>query len=96
MRKNLLLGMLHRLGGAYALYPSFDPSLCQTCGRCVLICPGKALTIEKGRPLLNKKVCLRCYCCHEICPARAVNLKSGLGRRMIGKIAGFEGYGSDR
>ncbi len=90
MRKTLLLSALHRLGGAYAFYPSFDPSACQACGRCALICPGKALTIEKGRPLLNKKVCLRCYCCHEICPARAVSLKSGLGRRMIGKLAGFE------
>jgi uncharacterized protein (DUF362 family)/ferredoxin len=96
MRKNLLLGMLHRLGGAYALYPAFDPSLCQTCGRCALICPGKAISIVKGRPLLNKKACLRCYCCHEICPSRAVNLEEGFGRRVIRKITGFEGYGSDR
>jgi uncharacterized protein (DUF362 family)/ferredoxin len=90
IRKNLLLRTLHRLGSAYALYPSFDPSACQACGRCVLICPGKALTIQKGRLHLNKKACLRCYCCHEICPVHAVTLKASPGKKILGKIAGFE------
>lgn len=90
IQKDLLLRVLHRLGGAYALYPSFDPSGCRSCGGCVLICPGKALTLVKGRPLLNKGACLRCYCCHEICPANAITLKAGPGRRIIARVAGFE------
>jgi uncharacterized protein (DUF362 family)/ferredoxin len=95
MRKNLLLRVLHSLGGTYAIYPSFDSSSCQSCGRCILICPGKALRFENERPALNKKACIRCYCCHEICPARAVSLKPGFGRRMLGKIAGFEKHRRD-
>jgi uncharacterized protein (DUF362 family)/ferredoxin len=90
IKKDLLLRVLHRLGGAYALYPSFDPSGCRSCGGCVVICPGKALTLVNGRPLLNKRACLRCYCCHEICPANAITLKAGPGRRIIARVAGFE------
>jgi uncharacterized protein (DUF362 family)/Pyruvate/2-oxoacid:ferredoxin oxidoreductase delta subunit len=90
IQKDLLLRVLHRLGGAYALYPSFDPSACQSCGECMLICPGKALIMVKGLPHLNKKACLKCYCCHEICPANAIRLEAGLGRRIIARVAGFE------
>jgi uncharacterized protein (DUF362 family)/ferredoxin len=75
MRKNLLSRALYRVGSIYAVYPSFDPSACRSCGRCTTICPAKALSFEQGYPVLNKKKCIRCYCCHEICPSRAVSLE---------------------
>jgi uncharacterized protein (DUF362 family)/ferredoxin len=85
MRKNLFFRALHRLGSIYAIYPSFDPSLCQSCRRCSLICPVHALSFEHGYPSLNKKACIRCYCCHEICPSRAISLGKNVDRKISRK-----------
>lgn len=90
MRKNLLLAALHKLGGLYALYPSFDAAACRSCGRCQEICPGGALRLEGGRPVLDRSSCIRCYCCHEICPEGAVSLRPGPGRKIVGRIAGLD------
>ncbi len=85
---SLLLGLIQRLGGFYALYPYFNPGTCQRCGRCELICPSGAITMQDGLPEFDRKACIRCYCCHEICPSGSVHLKPGPGRKLIGKLIG--------
>jgi uncharacterized protein (DUF362 family)/Pyruvate/2-oxoacid:ferredoxin oxidoreductase delta subunit len=86
---SLLLGLIHRIGGVYALYPYFDRGTCQRCGQCKLICPSGAITLREGLPEFNKKTCFRCYCCHEICPSGAVHLKPGTGRKLLRRITGL-------
>ena len=89
MRQNLLLTLLHRLGGVYAPYPVILPDRCQHCGRCAVICPAGALTFEDGVPHIRREDCIRCYCCHEICPAEAIVVRPGPVRRLAGRISGL-------
>ncbi len=89
MRQNLLLTLLHRLGGVYAPYPVILPDRCQHCGRCALICPAGALTCEDGIPHIRREDCIRCYCCHEICPAESITIRPGPFRRLVARISGF-------
>jgi len=57
--------------------PLFDPAICIGCGRCVKICPGKALTLTDNHTIkANYKKCIRCYCCHEVCPVDAITIEN--------------------
>jgi ferredoxin len=64
--------------------PRFNREKCILCGRCVQICPAKALRIEvdekrnKKHVAINDEKCIRCYCCHEICAPEAIVLKRSL------------------
>ncbi|NYT16590.1 MAG: DUF362 domain-containing protein [Methanomicrobiales archaeon] len=89
MQRSMLLSLLHRLGGVYTPYPSFQPDHCQHCGRCARICPVGALTLHEGVPELMRENCIRCYCCHEICPAGSIVIRPGPVRRLIAKISGL-------
>lgn len=60
--------------------PSFMDN-CIKCGRCVSVCPVKALTLPKDanqklqKPVLEASKCIECCCCHEICPKRAIKMQ---------------------
>ncbi len=57
--------------------PLFDLDLCIGCGRCVKICPGKALTLDENhKVVVDYTKCIRCYCCHEVCPVDAITIES--------------------
>lgn len=89
MRQNLLLTLLHRLGGVYAPYPIILQDRCQHCGRCAVICPAGAITFEGEFPHIGREDCIRCYCCHEICPAASIVIRPGPLRRLAGRISGL-------
>ncbi|NYT08012.1 MAG: DUF362 domain-containing protein [Methanomicrobiales archaeon] len=89
MQPNLLLALLHRFGGVYAPYPTILPDRCMHCGRCALICPAGALTLEDGIPHIRREGCIRCYCCHEICPAGSIAIRPGPVRRLVTRISGL-------
>lgn len=55
--------------------PTFDISKCRACERCVKVCPAKALRIEDGHVVFEKRRCIKCYCCHEMCPFDAINVE---------------------
>jgi uncharacterized protein (DUF362 family)/ferredoxin len=58
--------------------PVQDGTRCTRCGRCVEICPTRAVAL-RGRDLVfDYKRCIRCYCCHEFCPHDALQFKEGL------------------
>ncbi len=89
MQQNLLLSLLHRLGGVYAPYPTILMERCQQCGRCALICPAGALILDDGVPHIRRRDCIRCYCCHEICPAGSIAVRPGPVRRLVARISGL-------
>jgi uncharacterized protein (DUF362 family)/Pyruvate/2-oxoacid:ferredoxin oxidoreductase delta subunit len=88
LEKSLLLRTLHNLGRLSTLNPDINRSTCIQCGRCVMICPVKAISFKSKIPEINRKTCIRCYCCHEICPTGAIQLKTGLTCRIIRKLKG--------
>ena len=57
-----------------AIPPAFNDN-CIRCGRCIKICPAKALTMTKSGIKIDTNKCIRCYCCHEICPANAITIE---------------------
>lgn len=58
---------------------SFDASKCSGCGRCVQVCPLKAVNVVEGLASTIRGLCSGCGECTEICPNEARNL---MGRRV--------------
>ncbi|MCL2001511.1 MAG: DUF362 domain-containing protein, partial [Planctomycetes bacterium] len=62
---------------------------CVVCGRCVEICPAKAMRLDHRKVAINDSDCVRCYCCHELCPYEGMNIVSGgLLARLLGLYTG--------
>ena len=54
--------------------PLFDIDKCKACSRCVNVCPAKALSIENGHVVFEKRKCISRHCCHEMGPFEAINV----------------------
>ena len=58
----------------------YDPRLCQSCGRCVDVCPENALSFTKtGRVTTDSGLCSGCLVCAAQCTSNAVK---GYGKEM--------------
>ena len=75
--RNLVRGLLLRLGKSYTLHPSLVRKSCIRCLKCERICPVNAISLQKGYPRFDSKTCIRCYCCHEMCDSHAIRLRPG-------------------
>lgn len=74
------------LGESVSRKPVFLSSKCKLCGACIDICPGRALTKGRKKPVIDRKLCIRCYCCQEVCNYNAIVLKR-LFMRSLGEMA---------
>ena len=54
--------------------PQLKPSECVGCNKCGQICPAKAIRIEHGKAVIDRKLCIRCFCCQEFCPKGAMKV----------------------
>ncbi|MDX9930431.1 MAG: DUF362 domain-containing protein [Bacteroidales bacterium] len=64
--------------------PVFIRKNCTGCGRCMAICPMKALRFHpsaRNRVLLTDIKCIRCFCCSEVCPSAAIEIR----RKLFGQ-----------
>ena len=66
-------------------FPKVIPSVCVGCGKCAQICPGKAITMKKGKPQIDRRVCIHCFCCQEFCPKGAMQVGRHAILKMLGK-----------
>ena len=65
--------------------PMLKSKECVGCGVCRDICPAKAIKIEKGKAVIDRKLCIRCFCCQEFCPKGAMKVKRTLIARILNK-----------
>ena len=56
--------------------PKPVPGRCISCGKCMRLCPAKAIEMRPRRgkktPRIDRKKCIRCFCCQEFCPEAAM------------------------
>ncbi len=72
-------------GGALRSKPALKKIECVGCGVCRDICPAKAIKIEKGKAIIDRKLCIRCFCCQEFCPKGAMKVKRTLIAKLLNK-----------
>jgi ferredoxin len=64
--------------------PVFIRKNCIGCGKCIAICPVKAIRfhpLKKNHVVLTDSKCIRCFCCSEVCPENAVEIR----RKLFGQ-----------
>jgi len=59
-------------------YPRVVEKKCIRCLACVQVCPNKAVSMKKGKIVIDYRRCIACFCCQESCPAAAIELKSSM------------------
>lgn len=83
---NLPTGLNAFLVDKLASKPEIVYKKCVSCGECARCCPPKAISMDKGVPVIDKKICIRCFCCQELCPKSAVIIKRPLLNKFMIKI----------
>lgn len=53
-----------------------SPNNCIGCGYCIEICPSRAISMDKGRLVLNREKCTVCLKCADACYARSLRAVS--------------------
>lgn len=66
--------------------PMIIDETCQRCGKCMTICPKKAIKMERNKMTIDYDECIRCYCCQEACDKDAIRFKKGLLLKVTEKI----------
>ena len=52
--------------------PWINKNKCTGCGICIKECPVNAISLNKGKAVIDMKKCIRCGKCHSACPQEAV------------------------
>ncbi len=64
--------------------PEIMRDKCISCGKCVEVCPPKAVTKDIDKQIsIDYNKCISCFCCHEFCPEKAIKIKKNTLRRFL-------------
>ena len=66
-------------------YPKLHTADCIGCQKCAQICPAHAITMQSGRPSIDRKACIHCFCCQEFCPKGAMRVGRTAVARLLNK-----------
>ena len=64
----------------------WDINVCNQCGKCIDICPVKALSRNKaGTVVIDKALCVGCFMCVGFCPTMSMRVAPGgrVPRRFV-------------
>lgn len=65
--------------------PEIDFKKCKLCGKCMQVCPKKAISLDKTLRIDYKR-CIMCMCCSEMCPHAAIDVNTNSLIKIIKKI----------
>ncbi|MBQ7315440.1 MAG: DUF362 domain-containing protein [Clostridia bacterium] len=54
--------------------PRVKKDMCVGCAVCQNTCPAKAITMRRGKAVIDRSACIRCFCCQEFCPKGAMKV----------------------
>ncbi len=58
----------------------YDPSLCNNCGMCAIVCPHRVFAIgDTAAILVDHDSCMECGACALNCTTEAINVDSSVG-----------------
>ena len=66
-----------------------EESLCDGCGKCVEICPEKAISLKDGKASVNEIVCNGCGACIPECPREALDQQGLSEEQLTAQIRGI-------
>jgi dissimilatory sulfite reductase (desulfoviridin) alpha/beta subunit len=78
-KNNCLKAEENDLGIKGGIFPKWNKAACTFCGLCEMVCPPKAVKVDKGKKELafEEKGCVYCGKCVKSCPAGAWEGKGG-------------------
>jgi uncharacterized protein (DUF362 family)/Pyruvate/2-oxoacid:ferredoxin oxidoreductase delta subunit len=81
-----LPGFIRRvLRRALTSKPIFEEGLCDSCDRCIGVCPPGALTRNGKELVFDYEKCIRCFCCQEVCPSGAITIQPGWALKLVSR-----------
>ena len=68
--------------------PVIDRGKCDLCGKCVEICPTKAITIKDSSISVTPIACINCGACVPACPKDAIDQNNFREKQLIAQVRG--------
>jgi len=77
--------LLNLLTPLIGFKPAIDLKKCRLCGKCIQVCPKKAINLNKTLRIDYKR-CIMCMCCSEMCPHAAIDISTNPLIKAVKKI----------
>jgi uncharacterized Fe-S center protein len=74
--KNLAMGCAPPAGKQeqHTALPTNVEARCIGCGKCILVCPTEAVSLEDGKGRIDRNRCNGCFECMTVCPEHAIDI----------------------
>jgi uncharacterized Fe-S center protein len=74
--KNLAMGCAPPAGKQeqHTARPLNVEGRCIGCGKCTVVCPREAISLENGKGVISRNLCIGCFECRTVCPEHAIDI----------------------